>query len=77
MRAAVVPEPGRLELVSIPEPTYGDYEALVEVLTCSICSGTDTHIVYDQFPWRAYPIISLSALVRFIRWFETASPTAA
>jgi threonine dehydrogenase-like Zn-dependent dehydrogenase len=57
MRAAVVPEPGRIELVSVPEPAYSEYEALVEVLTCSICSGTDTHIVYDQFPWRAYPCI--------------------
>lgn len=57
MRAALVPEPGRVELVSVPEPNYGEYEALVEILTCSICSGTDTHIVYDQFPWRAYPCI--------------------
>jgi threonine dehydrogenase-like Zn-dependent dehydrogenase len=57
MRAAVVPEPGRVELVSVPEPVYSDYEALVEVLTCSICSGTDTHIIYNQFPWRAYPCI--------------------
>jgi len=57
MRAAVVPEPGRIELVELPEPTYNEYEALVEILTCSICSGTDTHIVYDQFPMRAYPCV--------------------
>jgi threonine dehydrogenase-like Zn-dependent dehydrogenase len=57
MRAAIVPEPGQIELVDLPAPVYGDYEALVEILTCSICSGTDTHIVYDQFPWRAYPCV--------------------
>ncbi len=57
MRAAIVPEPGRIELVEIPEPKYGDYEARVEILACSICSGTDSHIVYDQFPWRAYPCV--------------------
>jgi threonine dehydrogenase-like Zn-dependent dehydrogenase len=57
MRAAVVPEPGRIEIVSVPEPVNGEYEALVEILTCSICSGTDTHIVDDQFPWRAYPCV--------------------
>lgn len=57
MRVVVVPEPGRMEFVSVPEPIPSDYEALVEVLTCSICSGTDTHIVKDQFPWRAYPCI--------------------
>ena len=57
MRAAIVPEPGRIELVEIPEPKYGDYEARVEILACSICSGTDSHIVYGQFPWRAYPCV--------------------
>lgn len=57
MRVVVVPEPGRMEFAAVPEPVPGDYEALAEVLTCSICSGTDTHIVKDQFPWRAYPCI--------------------
>jgi len=57
MRAAVVPEPGKIALVELPEPTYNDYEALVEILTCSICSGTDTHIVDDHFPMRAYPCV--------------------
>lgn len=57
MRAAVVPEPGRIELVELPEPRYGDYEASVEIIACSICSGTDSHIVHDQFPMRAYPCV--------------------
>jgi threonine dehydrogenase-like Zn-dependent dehydrogenase len=57
MRAAVVPEPGNIQLVEIPEPRYGEYEALVEIVACSICSGTDTHIVYDHFPMRAYPCV--------------------
>jgi len=57
MRAAVVPAPGRIDLVELPEPSYNDYEALVEILTCSICSGTDTHIVDDHFPMRAYPCV--------------------
>jgi threonine dehydrogenase-like Zn-dependent dehydrogenase len=57
MRAAVVPEPGTIQLVEIPEPSYGEYEALVEIIACSICSGTDSHIVYDQFPMRAYPCV--------------------
>lgn len=57
MRAAVVPQPGQIDLVEVPMPPYNEYEALVEILTCSICSGTDTHIVHDQFPARAYPCI--------------------
>jgi 2-desacetyl-2-hydroxyethyl bacteriochlorophyllide A dehydrogenase len=57
MRAAIVPEPGNIELLEIPEPLHGEYEALVEIIACSICSGTDSHIVYDQFPMRAYPCV--------------------
>jgi len=57
MQVAIVPEPGRIELVDAPVPTPNEYEALVEILTCSICSGTDTHIVHDQFPMRAYPCV--------------------
>jgi threonine dehydrogenase-like Zn-dependent dehydrogenase len=57
MRAAIVPEPGNIQLLEIPEPSYGEYEALVEIVACSICSGTDSHIVYDQFPMRAYPCV--------------------
>ncbi len=57
MRAAIVPQPGHIQLLEIPEPSYGEYEALVEISACSICSGTDSHILYDQFPMRAYPCV--------------------
>lgn len=57
MRAVVVPQPGRLALVETPEPVYGEYEALVEILSCSICSGTDSHILEGSFPLRRYPAI--------------------
>ncbi|GAB4563584.1 MAG: zinc-binding dehydrogenase [Anaerolineae bacterium] len=55
MRAVAVPEPGRLELVEVPEPRPGPYEALTEILTCSICSGTDSHILNGTFRHRDYP----------------------
>lgn len=57
VRAVTVPEPGRLEFADLPMPSYNEYECLVEILTCSICSGTDTHILHDQFPLRAYPCV--------------------
>lgn len=57
MRVAIVPEPGRIEVVYAPVPTTSEYEALVEIPTWSICSGTDTHIVHDQFPMRVYPCV--------------------
>ena len=43
-RAAVVVEPGRLEIVEVPEPEPGPYEALVEMLSGGLC-GTDRHIL--------------------------------
>lgn len=57
MRVIIVPEPGRIEFAEAPMPAVGAYEALVEILTCSICSGTDSHIINDQFPMRDYPCI--------------------
>ncbi|HEY65718.1 MAG TPA: zinc-binding dehydrogenase [Caldilineae bacterium] len=57
MRAVVVPEPGRIEIKEVPEPSYGEYEALTEILTCSICSGTDTHVIDGTFPVRTFPAI--------------------
>lgn len=56
MQAAVVAEPGRLEVVSVPEPTCGPYQALVQTLAGGLC-GTDRHIVEGTFYRRAYPAI--------------------
>lgn len=57
MRAIVVQEPGRVQMVDVPEPTFGEYESLVEILTCSFCSGTDTHIIDGCFPGAKYPCL--------------------
>jgi threonine dehydrogenase-like Zn-dependent dehydrogenase len=57
MRAVIVPEPGRLEIIDVPQPTYGPYECLVEIIRWSICSGTDRHIADGCFPEAAYPCI--------------------
>jgi threonine dehydrogenase-like Zn-dependent dehydrogenase len=56
MRAAVVSEPGRLEIVAAPEPRFGPYQALVQTLAGGLC-GTDRHIVDGTFYRRAYPAI--------------------
>ncbi|HLZ09963.1 MAG TPA: zinc-binding dehydrogenase, partial [Chloroflexota bacterium] len=58
MRAAVVRGQGQLTLESVPEPTIGEYDALVEILACGVCTGTDTHILAGAFPYLApYPFI--------------------
>jgi 2-desacetyl-2-hydroxyethyl bacteriochlorophyllide A dehydrogenase len=47
-----------LRVESVPEPSFGDYEALVDVLACGVCTGTDSHILKGAFPWLApYPFI--------------------
>jgi threonine dehydrogenase-like Zn-dependent dehydrogenase len=58
MRAAVVTQPGRLEILDIPDPHPGPYDCLVRIDACAICTGTDSHIAFGSFPWRApYPFV--------------------
>lgn len=45
MRAVVVRGPNDFGLEDVPEPTPGDYEALVRISHCGICTGTDRHII--------------------------------
>jgi threonine dehydrogenase-like Zn-dependent dehydrogenase len=56
MRAAVVVEPGRLELLDVPDPSPGPYQARVQTLAGGLC-GTDRHIVGGTFYRRDYPAI--------------------
>ncbi len=50
MRAVAVMEPNQVELVDIPMPVTGDYDALVRVRACGICSSTDLKIVHYEHP---------------------------
>jgi L-iditol 2-dehydrogenase len=42
--------PGFIEIRSVPEPSPGAGEVLIEVKACGIC-GTDIHVWHDQFPY--------------------------
>lgn len=58
MRAAVVTEPGKIEIREVPAPTMGDYDALVQIIACGVCTGTDLHILQGNFPWLVpYPFV--------------------
>lgn len=48
MRAIAVVEEGKLEVVELPIPDYGDYECLVRITACGYCSGTDKKIVHNK-----------------------------
>ncbi|MFE9657170.1 zinc-dependent alcohol dehydrogenase family protein [Micromonospora sp. NPDC006431] len=55
MKAAVIVTPGQISLESVPDPTPGPREVVVEVAGCGIC-GTDLHIMDGEFA-PAYPIV--------------------
>ena len=57
MQAIVVASPGQVRYADLPAPAPGPYEALCEVLTCSLCAGTDSHIVDGAFPNLRYPVV--------------------
>lgn len=54
MKALICEEPGRLALISRPEPERGPDEVLVRIRHVGIC-GTDFHIFAGKHPYLEYP----------------------
>ncbi|MGF9564231.1 zinc-binding alcohol dehydrogenase family protein [Neorhizobium sp. JUb45] len=54
MKALVCDEPGRLSIVSRPQPVRGDNEIKVRIRHVGIC-GTDFHIFAGKHPFLEYP----------------------
>ena len=51
MKAVIVPKPGaELEIWDVPDPKIGDYDVLVEQLTCGVCASTDREVMDGHFP---------------------------
>jgi 2-desacetyl-2-hydroxyethyl bacteriochlorophyllide A dehydrogenase len=48
MKAAVISEPGKVEVTTVDDPTPGAREVVVEVAACGLC-GTDLHILQGEF----------------------------
>ncbi len=44
MRTLIVDERGSLSVQEIPEPAYGECQALVKMLSCGVCNGTERHV---------------------------------
>ena len=54
MKALICEEPGRLALITRPEPEPGPDEVLVRIRHVGIC-GTDFHILAGKHPFLEYP----------------------
>lgn len=58
MRAVVVVEPGRVEIVDLPMPRPGPYQALVQTDLAALCNATDGKLVAGHFPGvERYPLV--------------------
>jgi 2-desacetyl-2-hydroxyethyl bacteriochlorophyllide A dehydrogenase len=50
VQAVVISAPGVVELTTLPDPTPGPSEVVVEVASCGLC-GTDLHLVDGELPY--------------------------
>lgn len=58
MKAYVVHEDGKRGIEEIPVPAYSEYEALVKLISCGVCNGTDMKIIHKKFKGiDNYPVV--------------------
>ena len=60
MKTLVVNQVGSLELREVPKPSYTEKQALVRMVSCGICNGTDTKLIHQNFKGvekASYPIM--------------------
>jgi threonine dehydrogenase-like Zn-dependent dehydrogenase len=57
MKGIFVVARNQTEILEIPEPEPGPYEALVEVRACGICNSTDWKIIEGEFVSGTFPIL--------------------
>jgi threonine dehydrogenase-like Zn-dependent dehydrogenase len=57
MKGLFVVERNRTEMLDLPEPEIGPYEALVQVEACGICNSTDWKIIEGEFVRGTFPIL--------------------
>ena len=58
MKAAVVTQIGKLEVLEVPMPEIGPYDALCKMCYCATCAGTDIHLMDGKHPYPvSYPTV--------------------
>lgn len=51
MLAGIVRHFGEVKAEDVPMPVIGDYDALVKIIACAFCNGTDSHIIEGTLPF--------------------------
>jgi len=58
MKSVAVIEPGKVEIVDVPEPTPGPYQVRVKTEVACLCNATDGKLVAGHFPGvEDYPLL--------------------
>lgn len=58
MKSLSVDKNGKLAIVEVPIPQYGEHQALVKMESCGVCNGTDMKLIHGNFKgYDAYPAI--------------------
>ncbi len=50
MKAVLITEPHVIQVMDVPMPVWNDYECLVKVKACGICSSTDLKLIHGNHP---------------------------
>jgi len=50
MKAVLITEPDVVKVMDVPMPVWGEYECLVEVKACGVCSSTDLKLINREHP---------------------------
>ena len=58
MKTLVVEEGGKLSFAELPQPEYGECQALVKLKSCGVCNGTDMKLIHGTFKnFDTYPAV--------------------
>ncbi len=57
MKGLFVTAPGHLEILELPLPKPGPFEALVKTEACAICNSTDTKVIHGKFVSGSWPVL--------------------
>lgn len=57
MKGLFVTAPGKMDILEIPTPEPGPFEALVKTEACAICNSTDTKVIHGKFVSGTWPVL--------------------